>query len=185
METNINSILNIRIEKIKNIEHNIHFLVYSCTAFLIPLMIAHPQLLVGIIVNSALILSAMYLDAKSILPIIILPSLGVLSRGLIFGPFTVYLVYMIPFIWVGNTFLVYCIKYFYLKRKINYVGSLSIAVIAKCSFIFGTAFILVKMNAIPAVFLSAMGLIQVVTALSAGIICYGIVKARSAVKGMV
>jgi len=174
----INSIMNMQIEKLKNIEYNIHFFVYSFVAFFVPFMLGHPQLLVGIIVNSALILSAIYLDSKATWPVIFLPSLGVLSRGIIFGPFSIYLLYMIPFIWIGNALLVYFVKYFYLKRKVNYVASLGISAVTKAGFLFLAAFVLVKLNIIPVLFLTAMGIIQLITALCGGVVGYSVVRIR-------
>ncbi len=175
----INKVMNIQIEKLKNIEYNMHFFVYAFVAFFVPFMMGHPQLLVGVIVNSALILSAVFLDSKASWPIIILPSLGVLSRGIIFGPFSVYLVYMIPFIWIGNFLIVYLVKYFYLKRKKNYALSLGVGAVVKSAFLFTAAFVLVKLGVIPVLFLTAMGVLQLGTALGGGVVSYGVVKLRS------
>ncbi|MBU0627442.1 hypothetical protein KKG31_04880 [Patescibacteria group bacterium] len=66
-----------------------------------------------------LVLSALNLKKYAILPIILLPSLAVLARGLIFGPFTIFLLYMIPAIWLGNFLLVWGIKYFHLTKNWN------------------------------------------------------------------
>ena len=177
----INKVMNIQIEKLKNIEYNMHFFVYAFVAFFVPFMMGHPQLLVGVVVNSALILSAVFLDAKASWPIIILPSLGVLSRGVIFGPFSVYLVYMIPFIWVGNFLIVYLVKYFYLKRRKNYALSLGVGAVVKSAFLFTAAFVLVKLGIIPVLFLTAMGVLQLATALGGGVVSYGVVRARNLV----
>jgi len=74
---------------------------------------------VGIIVNAVLVFGALHIKKYSLLPLIMLPSLGVLARGAIFGPFTMFLVYMIPLIWVGNALLVWGMKYFYLAKSWN------------------------------------------------------------------
>lgn len=179
----INSTMNIQIEKLKNIEYNIHFFTYAFVAFFVPFMLGHPQILVGVIVNTALILSAIYLDAKAAWPVIILPSLGVLSRGIIFGPFSIYLVYIIPFIWIGNFLIVYLVKYFYLRRKVNYPTSLGISAAVKACFLFSSAFVLVKLGIIPVLFLTAMGIMQLTTALGGGVVGYGVVKIRNLLAG--
>lgn len=172
------STMNIQIEKLKNIEYNIHFFAYAFIAFFVPFMLGHPQLLVGIIVNTALILSAIYLDAKAAWPVILLPSLGVLSRGIIFGPFSIYLVYMIPFIWIGNFLIVYLVKYFYLRRNVNYPVSLGVSAAVKAGFLFLAAFVLVKLGIIPVLFLTAMGVMQLYTALGGGVVSHGVVRIR-------
>ena len=64
----------------------IELVAYSFIAFFIPFFIGHPQLLVGTMVNAALILSGVYLKRNFLLPVIFMPSIAVLSRGLIFGP---------------------------------------------------------------------------------------------------
>jgi len=78
----------------------IELFIYSLLSFFIPFILSHPQLLVGTIVNSALVLAALNLRGIRLLPVIMLPSLAVLSSGLIFGQFTYYLLYLIPAIWL-------------------------------------------------------------------------------------
>ncbi|MFH0875747.1 MAG: hypothetical protein V1859_07455 [archaeon] len=173
-----NNFINIQVEKLKNLEYRVHLFFYSLLAFLLPLLIGHPQILVGVGINTVLILCAIYMDAKGTLPVILLPSVGVLTRGLIFGPFTVYLIYMIPFIWIGNAIIVYAMKYFKGKLKSNYFVSLGISSGLKTAFLFGCAYILVTLKIIPVAFLTTMGLMQLTTAVLGGIVAYGIIKAR-------
>ena len=164
--------------KLGFIQENIEMISYSAVCFFVPFLIAHPQMVVGVIVNAALVLAALNLKSYKALPIMFLPSLGVLARGAIFGPFTIFLVYMIPFIWVGNVLLVYAIKEFNLKRKINRFVSLGIAAGIKTLFLFSAAFIMVKTGFIPALFLTAMGLMQLYTAVAGGIIAFGVHAAK-------
>ena len=84
------------------IQENLEFFFYSFIAFVIPFVIGHPQIVVGIIVNASLVLAALNLKNKKLVPIIFLPSVAVLSKGLIFGSFTIFLIYIIPFIWISN-----------------------------------------------------------------------------------
>ena len=104
---------------------------------------------------------------------IIAPSLGVLSRGLIFGGFTIFLVYMIPFIWIGNAVLVYTFKWLKLRLKMNYFLTLAIGAGVKSGFLFLSALLLYKLGLVPVVFLTAMGVMQLITAVSGGIAAYG------------
>ena len=89
-------------------------LVTSTLIFLsmaIPFFLEKPQLLVGSVVNGLLILAALNIrEEKNLLPIILLPSLATLFRGLVFGSFTFLLIYMIPFIWIGNYALIYVLR---------------------------------------------------------------------------
>lgn len=175
-----NQIFNNTIEKLKNVEYAMHLFLYSFSAFLIPLLIGHPQILVGILVNSALILCALFLDFKGTLPVIMLPSLAVLSRGLIFGPFTIFLVYMVPFIWLGNAILVYSMKYLFCNKKISYFISLGVGSVLKTAFLFTSAYVLYSLNLIPAALLVPMGMMQLTTAVIGGILSFGAMKARNA-----
>jgi hypothetical protein len=159
---------------IKNIQENAELLVYSMVCFFVPFLLGHPQLLVGTVVNASLILAALNLKSFKLLPVIMIPSLGVLTKGLIFGPFTIFLVYMIPFIWIGNAILVYCFKKLNLGLRMNKWFVLFIGSGLKAGFLFGIAYLLVKMSVLPAVFLGAMGLLQVYTALLGGVLAFSV-----------
>jgi hypothetical protein len=147
------------------LQENLEVLIYSSICFFLPLFLGHPQFLVGTIVNSALVLAALRLKTKQLLPVIIMPALGALSRGVLFGPFTIYLIYMIPFIWIGNSILVYFVKR--INKKIH---SLATGAFLKSIFLFSTAFALVQLGIIPTPFLIAMGPVQFLTAISGGIL---------------
>ncbi len=168
------------IYNIKNIEENIHLVVLSAIAFFLPFVLGHPQILIGVIVNAMLIVGATYLKGHKLLPIILLPSLGVLTAGVLFGTYTIFLLYLIPLIWLGNTVYVYVYKHVSFKEnswKGNVLG-VGVASILKAGLLFGATFILVQLSVLPTMFLTAMGLLQIVTALIGGILAVGIVKTR-------
>ena len=177
----LNKILNKQIYEFNNKQQFIEMFIYSVVCFFLPLFIGHPQIVVGITVNTLLIMSALNMQNYKLLPVIILPSLGALSRGLLFGPFTIYLVYLIPFIWLGNFILVLVFKSLYLNKKINYFLILFSAAFLKALFLFTVAFILFKLGVIPVVFLTAMGIMQFVTAFSAGFFAFGFSKVQKLV----
>jgi hypothetical protein len=168
------------------LEENLQMIAYSLVAFFVPFLIGHPQLVVGIAVNAALILGATYLKGYKLLPVILLPSLGVLARGMIFGPFTMYLIYMIPFIWLGNAVFAYGFKYL-MQRKLekkNQVANVIMPILpatVKTVFLFTSALILVKLSILPTIFLITMGVLQLVTALAGGTIAVGIIKTKEAI----
>ena len=96
----------INIQKISNLQkynwglryETFEVVLYSIVGFFLPFMLQHPQWLIGTLVNAMLISGAMTLRGYKLIPIIVLPSLGVLSAGLLFGSFTVFLIYLVPFL---------------------------------------------------------------------------------------
>lgn len=151
----------------------IETVLYSVVCFLVPFMLGNSQLITGIIVNAALVLAAMNIRNEKLLPVIMLPSLAVLSRGLIFGPLTMYLIYLIPFIWLGNFVLVYLVKKLFLGTNASRWLTLGIGSAAKAALIFAGAFALFRFSLIPQALLIPMSLIQLATAVGGGIIAFG------------
>jgi len=125
----------------------------------VPFFLEKPQLLVGSAVNCLLILAALNIkEERNLLPVVLLPSLATLLRGLVFGPFTFFLVYMMPFIWMGNYVLVYGL------RKINNKFlALMVGGVLKVSILFVVANFLVKLSILPKIFITSMGLFQLYT----------------------
>lgn len=170
----VNKIINLQDYKLNNWIEFWEITLYSILAFLIPFFIGHPQLVVGVLVNAFLITSALNVRGVKLLAVIVAPALGVLCRGLLFGPFTVFLLYMIPFIWIGNMVLVFFFKWLNLDRKMNKWLTLGIGSVVKAGFLFLVAYSLVSMNVIPALFLTTMGLFQLYTAIFGGVLAFGI-----------
>jgi hypothetical protein len=151
--------------------------LYFFVGFLVPFSLGHPQLLVGVVVNTVLVLTALEISSyKKIVPLLFAPSLGVLARGLIFGPYTPFLALMAPFIWAGNAMLVVLVREFYKNRKSNYGIALGAGALIKTGFLFSTAFALVSLSILPALFLETMGIFQLATALVGGAIAFGLYK---------
>jgi hypothetical protein len=159
-------------------QENIEMIGYSIISFFLPFLIGHPQQIVGVLVNAMLVMSALNLKGYRLLPVIIAPTLGVFARGIIFGPFTIFLAYMIPFIWIGNFILVYAFQKLKVQKKINSWITLAIGALAKTAFLFTIAYLLVNVGIIPALFLTTMGVFQLYTAIAGGIIAIGIQTAR-------
>lgn len=151
------------------------FASISILSFFVPFAFGHPQWLVGTIVNACLFTAAIYLPRKYFVPLAVLPSLGVLARGIIFGPLTFFLVYFLPFIWLGNSILLFVFsricntqKTIPLKSGMAVVGSAGL----KFLVLFGAANIYFKFGVVPAVFLQTMGLFQLATALVGGVVAF-------------
>jgi hypothetical protein len=166
-------IANLQDYVLSNIHEYFEIVLYTAVCFFLPLFVGHPQIFVGIMVNTILIASALNIKGTKLLSVIIAPSLGALSRGVLFGPFTIFLVYMIPFIWIGNSLLVFSFKWLKLRLKKNYWLTLGIGSLLKSGFLFLSAYILYSLGIIPVIFLTAMGIMQLITAISGGVAAYG------------
>ncbi len=139
-------------------------------SFVVPFSLGHPQFLVGSIVNASLFASAIVLPKKYFWPIIFLPSLAVLLRGAIFGPFTLFLVYFLPFIWLGNLGLVWIFKNIY--EKSGFIWALAISALGKQLILFMSAQLFFTLKLVPKIFLTTMGINQLLTAITGGLIAY-------------
>ncbi|VVB67682.1 Uncharacterised protein [Candidatus Norongarragalina meridionalis] len=148
-------------------DENVRVLFYSAVAFFVPFFLDGPQLLVGTIVNAMLVTCALDVRGNRVLPVIFLPSIAAVSRGLIFGPFTPFLAVMMPVIWIGNATLVFGIRRL-VSRNVNAVSSVAVAACAKSIVLFAAAYALVATAALPALFLTAMGAVQLATAVMGG-----------------
>ena len=168
--------INKRVYNFTNLHENVELVIYGVLGFFVPLLFGHPQLLVGSIVNSLIVISALHHRGFKPFTLFVLPSIGALTRGILFGPFTIFLVYMLPFIWFSNFILWVLIKKIYIEKKKNYIIASFISSISKALFLFIIAFILFKFNVIPKLFLIAMGPIQLATAIIGTFIGGGVSK---------
>ena len=155
---------------------NLQVVLYSLIGFCTPFFLGHPQFLVGSIVNMMLILGAQNLKGYKLFAMIITPSLGVFSAGLLFGGLTKYLLYLMPMIWIGNMILVYGYKYLRSHYKNSVLNSISFAILAKVLILTVNAYILVSFNVVPSVFLTAMSVLQLVTAVSGAFVALLVTK---------
>lgn len=172
---NINKLVNERRFNTSNLFEYAEFAILCVIAAGIPLILRHPQLLVGIMVNFALIIAAVNVRGwNKVLPLIVLPSIAATVGGFLFGSFTIYLMYLIPVIWVGNSTLVFVMKYLYGVRQLSYLMVVPIASVLKMMILYSVTFILVFIGVLPNMFLTVMGLMQMTTALVGGFIVYPI-----------
>ena len=139
------------------------------------------QIIVGTIVNTALIITALNLKgwSKTVF-VVTMPSVSTILSGYVFKSASPLMTYMIPAIWVGNFLLVFSYKYIVaLKEKDYFLGAL-VGIISKVIVIFGFFMILKAFGVFPekvAVNLQkAMGLIQLITASIGSIIAFVIYK---------
>lgn len=96
------------------------------------------QIIVGTIVNTLLILSALNLKGFwKIAAVVTAPSVSTILSGFVFKSASVYMAYMIPAIWVGNFALIYAYKLIMLAKKKNYFLAGVVGIVVKVAFIFG------------------------------------------------
>lgn len=145
------------------------------------------QLIIGSIVNSALVISALNLKGwKKIVLVTTMPSISTIVSGYIFGPVSVPMLYMMPAIWLGNFALIFSFKYLMLKKKNYYWVSAVVGIIAKVLIIFGLFNLINLFGVFPAkavpTLQKSMGLIQLITASIGCVIGYAIYKIEGAKK---
>ena len=139
------------------------------------------QIIVGTIVNTALIITALNLKgwSKTVF-VVTMPSVSTILSGYVFKSASPLMTYMIPAIWVGNFLLVFSYKYIVALKEKNYFLGALVGIISKVIVIFGFFMILKAFGVFPekvAVNLQkAMGLIQLITASIGSVIAFVIYK---------
>ena len=174
----------------------IQTMIIGAIAFLVPTFLAqliqmvfgkqsvianHSQIIVGSIVNTALIMSAIHIKGwKKIIGIVTMPSISTVLGGYVLGTASVYMVYMIPAIWLGNLALIYFYKLILLEKKKNYFLAGVLGILVKVFVIFGFFEILNAFGIFPAKLVTnlqmAMGLTQLITASIGMLIAFTIYK---------
>lgn len=142
------------------------------------------QYVVGTIVNIALIITGINIRGiAKIISIATLPSISAMVSGLIFKSASIYTVYMIPAIWLGNFALIYLYRILFVAYKRNYIVTSMIAILCKAAIIYLGFRTLAFFNVIPEgkIFTAlnvSMGINQVITASFASVISFGILQIK-------
>ncbi|MBU1126802.1 hypothetical protein KKF11_00445 [Patescibacteria group bacterium] len=157
---------------LSKVETRVVFSGLALIAFAVPFSLGDSQFVTGTLVNAALIFSALALPKKFFVPMIVFPSLGVLSRGFLFGPLTPFLFYFLPFIWVGNLLLITAFKRTLAHFSFSFFHAVLIAGLLKFAFLAICAKIFFGFGIIPRLFLTAMGINQLITALLGGALSF-------------
>ena len=130
---------------------------------------ANSQIIIGSIVNTALIISAINIKGwKKIVGVVTMPSISTIASGYVFKTASIYMIYMIPAIWLGNFALICAYKYIMIEKKKNYIFVGIVGIIIKTLIIFGFFELLNLFNIFPTKIVGnlqkAMGLTQLITA---------------------
>lgn len=195
------NVLNKTIYKFSERIEAIQTVIIGLIAFLVPTFLAqlinlifgaqsviatNSQLIVGSIVNTALIISAINIKGwKKIIGVITMPSISTILGGYVFGTASVYMVYMVPAIWLGNFALIYAYKFIMLGKKQNYFLAGIVGIIVKVLIIFASFELLNLFGIFPSKLVSnlqvAMGMTQLITAsigMLIAFVIYGIEKRK-------
>ena len=137
------------------------------------------QIIIGTIVNMALVMAATNLKGwAKVLGVVTMPSISTILGGYIFGTSSVFMVYMIPAIWIGNFILVYSYKLLMLGKNKNYFIAGIVGIILKVLVIFSVFNLLNLFNIFPEKMVTtlqmSMGLTQLITA-SLGVLLTSII----------
>lgn len=135
------------------------------------------QLIVGSIVNAALILTALNLKGPAkILGVVTMPSVSTILSGYVFKTASPYMAYMIPAIWIGNFLLIYSYKLLFVSKNKNYILASIVGIALKVAVIFGVFSILKLFGIFPEKLISnlqvAMSTTQLITATIGAVITY-------------
>ena len=142
---------------------------FSILCFTMPFILTHPQWAIGTIVNAVLFRVAITQKGwKYTIPVIVLPNLGVITAGIIFGAPSIMLYIFAPLIWIGNFSYILFNKYFILQKRANIGLGLMGASLIKFIILFSSALIAVYIFNFPDVLLTTMGMLQIATALMGG-----------------
>ena len=139
------------------------------------------QLIVGSIVNAALVVSAINLKGwAKILGVVTMPSISTILSGYVFGTASVYMVYMIPAIWIGNFALIYSYKFLMLGKNKHYFLAGIVGIIVKVAIIFALFNLINLFGVFPEKLVenlrNAMGMTQLITATLGIIVAFVIYK---------
>ncbi len=137
------------------------FSLYILSTIIVTLLLNHQQIIVGTIVNSLLFFTALNIDKKYHWPVAIFPSIVAVFQGLLFGKLTIFLIYFLPFIWIGNYILMLTVQKFSQQKILKFV----FASVFKFLFLFLIANFYVNFKIVPKMFLQVMGVFQLITAI--------------------
>ncbi|MCL4374769.1 hypothetical protein M1523_02815 [Patescibacteria group bacterium] len=147
-------------------------------AFAIPFFVSGPQWLTGTAVNTLLYLVALTNRPQRVwIGVSLLPSLAAFSHGLVFGPATFFLIYFLPVIWVGNYIMMKTFSG--CPARFNNPARLLLSAAAKAGLLFISALFYYQLKLVPPAFLTAMGIIQLATAIAGGILAFQVTTATN------
>lgn len=148
-------------------------LVLPAAAFLLPFLLSGPQWLTGTAVNCLILLTVSLVPARHAWPVVLLPGLGALAHGALFGPFTPFLAFFLPVIWAGNA--VYALLFLRL-RSASAPLAVCAGALVKTGILSASALVFFRLRLVPEIFVSSMSVLQLVTAVAGGLLALAIMR---------
>jgi len=147
------------------------FAALAALAIALPLVLQHPQLLVGSVVNFALIVAGTNVRSwTKLLPLIVLPAVAAVAGGMLFGESVfVGLLFLMPVIWSGNAALVFFFKRLHVVGNWGFAATLLAAGASKTVLIGAGTALLVLAGLLPMELLIAMVPLQLLTVMLGGL----------------
>ena len=109
-----------------------------------------------------------------------MPSISTILSGYVFGTASVYIVYLIPAIWIGNFALIYSYKFLMLGKNKHYFLAGIVGIIVKVAIIFALFNLINLFGVFPEKLVenlrNAMGMTQLITATLGIIVAFVIYK---------
>lgn len=148
-------------------------------SFFIPIFLFSIQSITGTLINFFLIFGVLNnFKRLHMFSLIMLPSIGVFLGALLFHKFFLFMLYLIPFIWIANFSFIKVFSYFKKEKNLKNIFSLTIAAFIKTVILFSSAFLLYKMNFVSKIVFLSMGIAQYLTAFTGGLLACGFNKVR-------
>lgn len=148
-------------------------IILPLIGFVVPFCISGPQLVTGSFVNMLLVTYAVTTRRKFDVFMCVLPSVGAIGNGILFGTLTPYLLYFLPFIWISNMLYIRAIATW---RSYDMPFRVMGAATMKSGVLLLSSTVLVGLHVVPRAFILGMGIIQFVTALTGGFLALGLLR---------
>lgn len=144
----------------------------GAVGILLPMVLRHPQLVVGVAVNFALVAAALRASSlAATLPLVLLPSIAAVAGGVLLGAVPpAGLVLLIPAIWGGNLAQVVLVRAG--AHRTGFATALMAATAAKGAVIAAGVIALQAAGSLPAGFATAFMPMILLTALAGGAMAY-------------
>lgn len=147
---------------------------------------ANNQYILGPVVNAALIYAALrFKKVYNVIGVVLLPSISVAILGAI-GINAVFMMYMIPFIWLGNMTIFISFRYLFRNIKnssARYAITAIIGIGLKVAIIFVGFVVLRSCGVFPTPIAQKlyvmMGVVQLITATCGAVVAFGVIKCLS------
>ena len=172
------SFYNLKAEGVSKQKEILDMILYVSIGFIIPFFFKRPQELIFLLTNVIIVLAALNISGKKLIPVLIAPILGAIGGAYLFGDVAFVIIPFTPLIFLADLIFVYMIKWLYLGRNYNFFIPLFIGSVAKYLILVISAYAFIMKGLAPDVFLIGFGRIQLILAFLGGMIAYFLFKLK-------